>query len=326
MAQGQSQTRVLSIGESRALSPLPHRSRDKLKKRETNQKCNLLTHNSCSLFVDQSMAQTKLNPFNQSCWNCSTSIPQGTNVYQSQTGVLLTQNEAIILSVVCAVVSAIGTLGNSLVFLAVYNLKNHHKIPDLFIASLASSDISVCALYLPMMIFSLNHGARTDHYVIFYAAKRFLGHASMVASATNMFAVTVDRVIAIRFPFKYVNVMTTRNTLAGIVVIWLVALTYGALYARDFISTIYVSTHNLLMLFTTLIMYIYIFFAAKRQENIVQNMPVGPDAVAVEKKSSQNHFYCRGNLHLVLGTPISISSHCPSIEKPTFIKKRFSLD
>ena len=269
------------------------------------------------------MAQTKLNPFNQSCWNCSTSIPQGTNVYQSQTGVLLTQNEAIILSVVCAVVSAIGTLGNSLVFLAVYNLKNHRKMPDLFITSLASSDISVCALFLPMMIFGLHHGAGTDHYVIFNSVKLFLGHASMVASATNMFAVTVDRVIAIRFPFKYVNVMTTRNTLAGIVVVWLVALTYGALYARDFISTIYVSTHNLLMLFTTLIMYIYIFFAAKRQENIVQNMPVGPDAIAAEKKVAKTIFIVVGTYTLCWAPLFLFLAIVHPLRNPLLLRKGF---
>ena len=240
------------------------------------------------------MAQTTLKPFNQSCWNYSTSIPQGTNVFQSQTGVLLTKDEVIILSVVCALASVIGTLGNSLVLLAVYNLNNHRKVPDLFITSLASSDISVCALYLPMMIFSLNHGAHANEYVIFDSTKSFLGHASMVASATNMFAVTVDRVIAIRFPFKYINVMTTRNTLAGIVVIWLVALTFGALYTRDFISKFYVSIYNLSILFTTLIMYIYIFVAAKRQENRVQNIPVGPHAVAAEKKVAKTIFVVVG--------------------------------
>jgi len=244
------------------------------------------------------MAQTTLQAFNQSCWNCSTSIPQGPNVYQSQAGALLTKDEVIILSVVCALASVIGTLGNSLVLLAVYNLNNHRKIPDLFITSLASSDISVCALYLPMMIFRLNGGAHVDENVIFDSAKSFLGHASMVASATNMFAVTVDRVVAIRFPFKYVNVMTTRNTLAGIVVIWFVALTFGALYSRDFISRFYVSIYNMTMLITTLIMYIYIFIAAKRQENRIQNIPVGPDAVAAEKKVAKTIFVVVGTYFL----------------------------
>ena len=269
------------------------------------------------------MAQTTSNPFNQSCWNCSTSIPQGTNVYQSQTSVLLTKDEAIILSVVCTLASFIGTLGNALVFLAVYNLKSDRKVPDLFITSLASSDISVCALFLPMMIFSLHHGAPTDQYVIFNSVKLFLGHASMVASATNMFAVTVDRVIAIRFPFKYVNVMTTRNTLAGIVVVWLVALTYGALYARDFISTSYVRTHNLSMLFTTLIMYIYIFFVAKRQENRVQNIPVGSDAVAAEKKVAKTIFIVVGTYILCWAPLFLFRAFVHPLRSPILFRKGF---
>ena len=270
------------------------------------------------------MAQTTLNPFNQSCWNCSTSIPQGTNVNQFQTGVLLTKDEVIILSLVCALASFIGTLGNSLVFLAVYNLKSHRKIPDLFITSLASSDISVCALYLPMMIFSLNHGARTtDQYVIFDSVKSFLGHASMVASATNMFAVTVDRIIAIRFPFKYVNVMTTRNTLAGIVVVWLVSLTFGTLHAGDFVSRFYVSIYNLSMLFTTLIMYIYIFFTAKRQENRVQNIPVGSDAVAAEKKVAKTIFIVVGTYTLCWAPLFLFPAFVNPFRNPLLFRKGF---
>lgn len=235
------------------------------------------------------MAQTTLKPSNESCWNCSTSISRVTN---ATSGVLITKDEAIILSVICAVASVVGTLGNALVILAVHKLKSHRKIPDLFITSLAFSDISVCALFLPMMISSLNLIARDvyDKYVILDSAKLFIGHASMVASASNMFAVTVDRVIAIGFPYKYVVVMTTRNTLTAIVVIWFVSLTFGALYTRDFISTRYVSSYNLTMLSSTLTMYIYIFVAAKRQEDRVQNIPVGPDAVAAEKKVAKTIF------------------------------------
>ena len=268
------------------------------------------------------MAQTTLQSFNQSCWNCSTSVPQITNA-SSQMGVLVTKDEAIILSVVCAVASIIGTLGNSLVFLAVCKLKSHRKAPDLFITSLAFSDISVCALYLPMMIFSLSHRAHDDQYVILDSAKSFLGHASMVASATNMFAVTVDRVIAIRFPYKYVVVTTTRNTLIGIVVVWLVALTFGVLYTRDFISTLYVSSYNLSMLLTTLTMYIYIFVAAKRQENRVQNIPVGPDAAAAEKKVAKTIFTVVGTYALCWAPLFLFPAFVPPFRNPLLFRKGF---
>lgn len=271
------------------------------------------------------MAQTTLKPSNQSCWNCSTSIPQVTN---ATSGVLVTKDEAIILSVVCAVASVVGTLGNSLVLLAVHNLKRHRKIPDLFITSLAFSDISVCALFLPMMISSLNLIARDaydkyDKYVILDSAKLFIGHASMVASASNMFAVTVDRVIAIGFPYKYVVVMTTRNTLTAIVVIWFVSLTFGVLYTRDFISTTYVSSYNLTMLSSTLTMYIYIFVAAKRQEDRVQNIPRGPDAVAAEKKVAKTIFTVVGAYTLCWAPLFLFPAFVHPLRNPLLFRKGF---
>ena len=119
-----------------------------------------------------------------------------------------------------------GTLGNFLVLLAVRKNEPLRTIPDLFITSLAFSDFSVCALFLPTSIY-FNHSENE----IFVIVKSFLGHTSMVASATNMFAVTVDRAITIRYPFKYVTIMTTRNALVGIVVVWIVSLVFGALYA-----------------------------------------------------------------------------------------------
>ena len=64
------------------------------------------------------MAQNKFNLFNQSCWNCSNSLPQGTAA-TPHISELLPNDEVIILSVVCALASVMGTLGNFLVLLAV---------------------------------------------------------------------------------------------------------------------------------------------------------------------------------------------------------------
>ena len=110
------------------------------------------------------------------------------------------------LSVVSAVASLIGSVGNLLVLLAVFKNDNIRTIPDFFITSLAFSDFTVCAVFLPLSIYQFhqqNTGQENDSSSL---AKSFLGHVSMVASATNMFAVTIDRVIAIGFPFKYVAI------------------------------------------------------------------------------------------------------------------------
>lgn len=231
------------------------------------------------------MAPNLLHSFNQSCGNCSAILPETTTAH-AHISELLSKDVVIILSTISALASVIGTLGNSLVLLAVYNNQNLRKKPDLFITNLAFSDLTVCALFLPMTIYDLNQRARDDHYVIFHPVKLFLGHASMVASASNLFAVTVDRVIATGFPFKYIAVVTTRNVLVGIVVVWIVALTFGSLYTRHFLPTRIVASYNATMLFSTIIMYIYIFVIAKRQEDRIQ----GPEGILVEKKVAKTVF------------------------------------
>ena len=238
------------------------------------------------------MAQNQFSLFNQSCWNCSTGMPKDTAAV-TRISAFLTKDSVIILSILCAVASVVGTLGNSLVLLAVRNNENLRTIPDLFITSLAFSDFSVCALYLPLTIYYFNHSVSDggqDENAIFDLARSFLGHTSLVASATNMFAVTVDRVIAIRFPFRYVSAMTTRHALVGILVVWILSLAFGILYAPMLVSSTYIALYSAILLLTTISMYVYIFIIAKRQENRIQNIQQGSDGTIAEKKVAKTIF------------------------------------
>jgi len=235
------------------------------------------------------MAQNPFNPLNQTCWNC-TDIQTGTSEDYSSTTHVLSKESMVVLSVISAFASLIGSIGNALVLLAVLKNETLRTIPDLFITSLAFSDFTVCALFLPMSIYHLHHPDAKDENMSFYLAKIFLGHTSMVASATNMFAVTVDRVFAIRFPFKYIATMTTAHALVEIAVVWIISLTFGALYTRQLISSLHIAFYSVILLFSTMIMYVYIFVTAKRQENRIQDITRISDGSAVEKKVAKTIF------------------------------------
>ena len=237
------------------------------------------------------MDQSPFNTSNQACWNC-TSDQTGTLEVSSSSSIIqhLAKETVVVLSVISALATLIGSVGNTLVLLAV--LKNEHlrTIPDLFITSLAFSDFTVCALFLPMSIYYFQHPEAKDENVPFYQAKSFFGHTSMVASATNMFAVTIDRVFAIGFPFKYTAKMTTLHALVGIAIVWTISFTFGALYTRDVISNLYVRFYSVILLFSTIALYIYIFVTAKRQENRIQDIRKVSDGSAVEKKVAKTIF------------------------------------
>ncbi|XP_022787891.1 alpha-1A adrenergic receptor-like [Stylophora pistillata] len=232
--------------------------------------------------------------FNQTCSNCSTSLPllktTATTKGYTDLSEFLTRDLAIILSIISSLACMIGCLGNSLVMLAVQRNETFRSLPDLFITSLAVSDFFVCALYLPMRVYyfsrsiSENGGSKAFDYAI-----SFLGHMSMVASASNMFAVTIDRIIAIRFPFKYVF-MTTKHAVVQILLVWIVSLAFGVLYAPKSVSNMYIALYCSALLMATIVMYIYIFIIAKRAENRIQNTQSTLDRTVAERKVAKTVF------------------------------------
>ena len=262
------------------------------------------------------MAQNVLDWLNQTSWNSSTALPPQKTTANIHISELLSKEEAIILSIICALGSVIGTLGNSLVLLAVRRSSNLRTVPDLFITSLAFSDLSVCALYLPLLIYDFNDRAQDDKlYMIFDITKAFFGHVTMVASASNMFAVTIDRLLAIRFPFQYIAVMTIKNALAGIAAVWLVGVAFAAIYAADptLIPRAYLRYYIAILFIITIIVYIYIFITAKRQENKIHNIHPGSEGTITEKKVTKTIFTVVG-VYVLCWMPVFL---LPAIINPS---------
>ena len=136
----------------------------------------------------------------------------------------------VILCTVLSVASVVGTLGNTLVLLSIIKFDNLRAIPDLFIFSLSLSDLLVTTVYQPLKAYRLAHfGENSEEMDLLIITSRFLGHFSLSASITNMFGVTVERMISIRFPLKYDLFATRRRAIATLICIWIFSVTYGAI-------------------------------------------------------------------------------------------------
>ena len=209
----------------------------------------------------------------------------------------LDQESVVILSVICALASFCGSFGNVLVILAVLKSPCLRGVSDLIISSLAFSDFTVCFIYLPLSIYGYNHftSQATQQGSPFNITKSFFGHCSLIASVTNMFAVTVDRVIAIRFPFKYLGIMTTSTAYIIITIVWLISLSIGVLYAQEMVSKIILLGYCFVLMLSTIFLYGYIFVIAKRQENKVQAMTISTTLqLKTDKKAAKTIFIVVG--------------------------------
>ena len=230
---------------------------------------------------------------------------------ENSTASALSSEAVTALSVVSAVASLIGSVGNLLVLLAVFKNDNIRTIPDFFITSLAFSDFTVCAVFLPLSIYQFHQPQNTGQQKdLSSLARSFLGQVSMVASATNMFAVTIDRVIAIGFPFKYVASVTKQKAAVTIAVVWMISIALGALLIGELISIYVIAIYSAVLLLNTIVMYIYIFVKAKRQENRIQEMTIRMPGVSAEKKVAKTIF-----------TVVGIYAVCwlPTLLLPAFV-------
>ena len=173
----------------------------------------------------------------------------------------------IILCTALGVASALGSLGNCLVFFAVIKFENLRDIPDLFIFSLSLSDLLVTTLYQPLKAYRLAHLKDVSTQMnILIRWSRFLGYVSLIASISNMLGVTVERLISIRFPLKYDFLVTKRRAKITILCIWAFSITYGAIWSEDLVPASYLSIYFIVVLSGTVSIYVYIFRVARRLE------------------------------------------------------------
>ena len=234
----------------------------------------------------------------------------------------------IILSILCAFAAVFGSLGNFLVLVTVYKSRTLRTVPDLFISCLAFSDFVVCSIFLPLLIHGYIHSTRDPASLQnepYQTAKAFLGHCSLVASVTNIFTVTVDRVIAIRLPLKYLRIMMCKTAMCLITIVWIISLAWSVLYVvPTSISYFNLLYYCVFLLVSTLIMYIYIFISAKRQENRVEvHQPRLHDMSAarqkIEKKATKTIFIVVG-LYMLCWLPFLL---LPAVVNPSKNESEF---
>lgn len=166
--------------------------------------------------------------------------------------------------------SLLGTLGNLLVLLVISVNIRLATPSNLLLANLASVDFICMAFVAPGSIYKqfcrkLGFCHLSEMTVL---AFRGLGQFVVAAAVSSLFAIAVDRFLAISFPFKYTSMMTKRRTVYCICLTWLA----GAVITFVFMGLNFVyiqSAYCILLILVTISLYIHIFlFALKKERQI----------------------------------------------------------
>ena len=178
----------------------------------------------------------------------------------------LTDVEAIFLASVNVVFSLIGILGNLLVLFVVLRHRHMHTVTNMFIASLAIADLLVCFVAQPLYAIYL-YGLPSN--IIYSDVRKTFSFVSVLASISNLGAVTMDRYIAIVWPMSYELRVTCKRAAILLCVIWVVSLLLG-IPAGILPSLQRIVVYYVLALVIFIVpIYVRIYLVARRQARLI---------------------------------------------------------
>ncbi len=119
-----------------------------------------------------------------------------------------------------------GTIGNLCVCFAFLLYRNLRNTMNIFIFSLACSDLLVCLVAQPMFVMKLMQegSTRTSEDI-----RKRLTWISLLASIGNLIGVTFDRYFIISNPLRYAARVTTKSACVCVAVVWIFASVLGIL-------------------------------------------------------------------------------------------------
>ncbi|XP_078368958.1 beta-1 adrenergic receptor-like [Oculina patagonica] len=130
---------------------------------------------------------------------------------------------SIVLSLWFSLSGLAAVIGNTVVLWLFYKNESLRTISNLFLASLCVADLSVGLVIDPtwIAIRFFTQPQRTD---ILMKVINMLWIHTTAATVFNLCCVSVDRFVAIRFPFRYQDIITKKRCYFVIITVWLISL------------------------------------------------------------------------------------------------------
>ena len=106
----------------------------------------------------------------------------------------------------------------TIIIIVITRRKLRNAIPNQFIVSLAVADFFMGAVIIPVAYYCTFHDAASCDWSILYTLFNFL----LYSSICNLCVMTLDRFLAVVFPYAYQTFMTQRKALVLMAVAWVI--------------------------------------------------------------------------------------------------------
>lgn len=152
---------------------------------------------------------------------------------------------AYVVFVVCNVISgSVAIFGNGLILLVIYQSPRLHTASNMLLCSLATADFTVGLVVNPMYIALTT----TKTWVTpspLYKFENYVWIQTLITTSFSLTAISVDRYIAVTWPFRYQNLAKKKLARRVIVVIW----TFSAIFP----SIVFLKTSDSILWISSLV-------------------------------------------------------------------------
>ena len=201
----------------------------------------------------------------------------------------LSTSASIVLSVWFSLSGLAAVTGNVVALWLFYKHKSLRTISNRFLASLSMADAFVGLVIDPVLIVIICWIQPEVHSNLFLIFIMLWIHTT-AATTLNSCCVSIDRFIAIRFPFRYQDSLTKRRCFAVIILVWFISLSLPFLMfswvgmgKKDLFASI-AFTICLVPLLVVCFCYILIFKLARKQFRrilLAENIPNSGENIRV---------------------------------------------
>lgn len=129
---------------------------------------------------------------------------------------------AVMAFLICALI--IGLISNLVLCASIYLCRSLHTQTNVFVFSLALSDIQVCLTLLPFRVLDYLGLSLGKHACAVFMASDVLGSST---SIITLLATALERYVAVEFPYKYHELVTRKRATVLCICIW----TYSIIWA-----------------------------------------------------------------------------------------------
>ena len=135
----------------------------------------------------------------------------------------LSSAASIVLSLWSSLSGLAAVTGNAVVLWLLYKNESLRTISNRYLASLSVADFLVGLVIDPAWFVIRCLIQPPEAHILFFITRVLWLHTT-AATTFNLCCVSIDRFIAIRFPFRYQDILTKKRCYTAIILVWLISL------------------------------------------------------------------------------------------------------